>query len=326
MSRVPFTASCKRQKGLSLIELMVSIAIGLVVIVAVMSAYLGTADAGKMADAQSRMNEDANAALTILSQQLRMAGTNPKRANYMNTTASNPVFTGTAYSVRGCDGSFGNIASPLDPAALTCAGTASTSADSVAVTYEADEYNTVPISGAPTAGKGRGTDCLGSSLSIVTSTIDVWNGAASVPTAVTYTVANNLFYIKTTSTITAPSLYCLGNGNAGDQPLVENVEDMQLTYGTARVGVTSTDVAGYLLAQEITSNITLATLPADVDRWAKVVAVRVCVVVRSEKQVAPTAASAQYIKCDGTLNNAPPDLRLRRAYYTTVVLRNRLSF
>ena len=326
MSPTLVTATRNSQKGLSLIELMVSIAIGLVVIVAVMSAYLGTADAGKMADAQSRMNEDANAALNVLSQQLRMAGTNPKRANYMNTTASNPVFTGTAFSVRGCDGDFGNIASPLDPAALTCAGTVSALPDSIAVTYEADDFNTVPITTAPAAGKGKGTDCLGSSLSIVTSTVDVWNGAASIPTLVTYTVANNLFYIKTTSTITAPSLYCLGNGNAGDQPLVENVEDLQLTYGTAKVGVTSMDVVGYLLAQEITSNATLAALPTDVDRWAKVVTVRVCVVVRSEKQVAPTAASARYTKCDGTLNNTPPDLRLRRAYYTTVVLRNRLSF
>ena len=51
--------------------------------------------------------------------------------------------------------------------------------------------------------------------------------------------------------------------------------------------------------------------------------VRVCVVIRSEDALAPDTASARYTQCDGTLNNAPPDLRLRKAYSTTVLLRNR---
>ena len=52
-------------------------------------------------------------------------------------------------------------------------------------------------------------------------------------------------------------------------------------------------------------------------------AVRICVLVRSEARVAPNSASAQYLNCDGKTELTPPDLRLRRAYTATVVLRNR---
>ena len=98
---------------------------------------------------------------------------------------------------------------------------------------------------------------------------------------------------------------------------------MQLSYGTVSTATTSTTatVAGYLRADQIAS---LATTPAiDATRWGKVLTVRICIVVRSEKPVASDAASAQYLKCDGTLDTTQTDLRLRRAYSTTVVLRNR---
>ena len=100
---------------------------------------------------------------------------------------------------------------------------------------------------------------------------------------------------------------------------------MQFTYGTVNAltpdaALTVAPVAGYLSANGITS---LAALPNDAARWAKVITVRICVLVRSEGLVAPNSASARYRKCDGTLEAEPPDLRLRRAYSTTVVLRNR---
>ena len=140
---------------------------------------------------------------------------------------------------------------------------------------------------------------------------------------VTYTVADNRFYISTSADIVAPTLYCKGNSSVA-QPLVENVENMQLTYGTVSAATTATtaNVAGYLTAGSFVDATTIA-LPTDAERWAKVVTVRICVVVRSESLVAPDAASARYLDCSGTVVTTPPDLRLRRAYTTTVVLRNR---
>lgn len=324
-----------RESGFSLIELLISITIGLVIMAAAMSAYLGSSDAGKMAEVQSRMNEDAQAALSILSQQIRMAGNNPDQPNrvdnpnptlssvrnpvYGVTTLATGTFTTSNFSVRGCDAPFTNLstaATTLDTLTCGAAGT-STLADSIAVSYEADPFNT------PKTTAGLATDCFGSALPVITATLPTVVSGTTTNANVTYTVADNRFYIGTSANITAPSLYCKGNSSVA-QPLVENIENMQLTYGTVSTATTATtaNIAGYLPASSF-ANATTVALPSDAERWAKVVSVRICIVVRSENPVVADTASARYMDCSGTLVTNPPDLRLRRAYTTTVVLRNR---
>mgnify|MGYP003609422110 CR=1 FL=1 len=305
---VPPGARSLRMSGLSLVELMVSIAIGLVVTIAVLSSYIGSLGATRMAEAQVRMNEDGQAALTILAQTIRMAGNNPKQQDYHSTTPRN-LITPT-FIIRGCDGTFSNIdvAATTNYADLTCAG--SGGPDSIAVRYEADRYNTVPN----TAG-GLPTDCLGQDLPVITG--NVLKNVPAVPTDVTYTVADNRFYVSSTVSL-SPGLYCKGNGGATAQRLVENVEDLQFIYGAAPIAAATPPVAGYITAS------TLDGLDPDIAlRWGKVATVRICVLIRSEEAVAPDAASAGYTQCDGSTNSSPPDLRLRKAYSTTVVLRNR---
>jgi type IV pilus assembly protein PilW len=305
-------------RGLSLIELMVSLVIGLVIMIAVASAYIGASGATRAAEAQARMNEDAQAVLTILSQQLRMAGDNPKRADYDVTTPRNPVYAPGSFIVRGCDGKFSDVTSAASIDLLTCAAGGGTAPDSIAVTYEADRYNTVPTAA------GVATDCLGSALTVQNGNRLIWSLPAgpSVPTAVTYTVAENRFYVGTTTSVVSPSLYCKGSGGATPQALVENVEDLQFVYGTAPTTATPSTltVAGYLSAGGV-NGLAMAN---DAARWAQVMTVRVCAVIRSERPVVSDADSARYVKCDGTVETSPPDLRLRRAYSTTVVLRNRV--
>ena len=152
----------------------------------------------------------------------------------------------------------------------------------------------------------------------------------TVPTNTTITLADNRFYIANQpnrSPTTVPSLYCKGNGNTVPQPLVENVEDMQITYGVVSTTDTSeqSTIAGYLTAHGVETETSLAALANSGLRWGRVLSVRICIVVRSETPVAPDADSAKYYKCDGTLDSTKTDLRLRRAYSTTVVLRNRRS-
>jgi type IV pilus assembly protein PilW len=259
------------------------------------------------------MNEDGQAVLTILSQQLRMAGNNPKQVGYDKSTPRNPAFGTSTFIIRGCDGRFTDIAA-ANLGALACAGGGGP--DSIAVTYEADRFNTVPTAG------GLPTDCLGQALPDVTANVKKWNGTASVVTAVTFTVADNRFYLATSTAVASPSLFCKGNGGATPQALVENVEDLQFVYGTAPTTATPSTltVAGYLDA----SGVAATALVDDMARWGQVMTARICVVVRSEKPVVQDSDSAKYLKCDGTLSAAMPDLRLRRAYSTTVVLRNRV--
>lgn len=358
MSDSKFNNFSKRrvtQAGFSLMELMISLTIGLVITVAALSAYVASSGAGRVADAQSRMNEDAQAALSTLSQQIRLAGSNPVQASrvladskrsYVYPFRRNPVYsftyaggTSTAYiplpytgtlptfspstytlsgfAIRGCDGAFSNItaANTLDD--LTCGGT-STLPDSIAVSYESDRYNSVSVNSRP-------SDCLGQTLPIAAT---VTSASTSIPNGTTITVADNRFYIanQPNRSPTVPSLYCKGNGNTVPQPLVENVEDMQITYGVVSTTDTSeqSTIAGYLTAHGVETETSLAALANSV-RWGRVLSVRICIVVRSETPVAPDADSAKYYKCDGTLDSTKTDLRLRRAYSTTVVLRNRRS-
>jgi Tfp pilus assembly protein PilW len=171
------------QRGLSLVELMVSITIGMIIVAAVLAAYVSSSEAGKFTEAQSRMDEDGNAALAVLAQQLRMAGNNPRQPNYMGNPASNPVFTTGTFAIRGCDGSFGGTTHPLNVASITCTGESVTAPDSIAVVYEGDRFNTVR-----TTSTNAATDCLGSSLPSTTTDVNVWNGASTVTSTVTYTV------------------------------------------------------------------------------------------------------------------------------------------
>ncbi len=323
--------------GFSLIELMISLTIGLVIAGASFYAYLGTARATKMAEAQGRMYEDGQAALMILTQQLRMAGANPQQADRADNAAPalssrhNPVYlpmpeyagfalapatySPSGFSIRGCTTSFSNIDTQGQIDALTCVP--GSGSQSIAINYEADRFNTVATDA------GLPTDCLGNALPSITATLPTVIGSGVGTTDVTYAVADNRFYVGATPAMT--SLYCKGNGAAAALPLVDNIENLQFSYGVrSTADATSTAaVAGYLSADQISTQADLAALQNDAARWAKVLTVRICIVVRSELPVVSNPGSARYLKCDGTMETAPPDLRLRHAYFTTVVLRNR---
>jgi len=291
---------------------MISIAIGLVIMGAALSAYQGAATASRVAEAQSRMNEDAYAALELLSQHIRMAGANPKQANYPLSTPRNPI-TNT-FSLRGCSTAFSNVktsggvTAAANISSLICPSVASDAAQphALALGYEADKFNTVPLA------NGTPTDCLGNGL--------------KAPTAnVTFYEADNRFYIDTPSGSSNPSLYCFGNGKNGTpQPLVENIEDLKFTYGVAQATGNDGVVAGYLSASQIETDPSMASLTSSLERWKRVVAVRICVLTRSEANITNSNTSSQYVDCEGNLKTNTTDLRLRRAYFATVSLRNRL--
>jgi len=309
-------------RGLTLIELLVAMTLGLLIVVATISGYLGLSEAVRTAEAQARMDEDAQAALSILTAQLRMAGSNPDRPNRL--PSRNPLYpTPLGFPLRGCDGTFANVTTAVSIQDLTCSSSSPAAPDSIAITYEADRYNTV------TQPPGlQPADCVGYPLPELNATVDVPDGSGpGVPTLITYHAADNRFYVAFSGPAESPSLYCKGNGlESIATPLVENVEDLQLSYGTvpATASQTSTaNIAGYLGASELTTHSALSLLPDDATRWEKVATVRVCLVVRSAKALSISQGSAQYVKCDGTLETHPPDSHLRRAYSTTVVLRNR---
>lgn len=330
MKRYP-ASLVSRQRGFSLVELMVSLTIGLVIMLAVVSAYLGSAGAGRTAEAIGRMNEDAQMALTILSQQLRMAGVNPSQPNRTTVTvAGSPNPRGNsvplhntltnAFAIRGCDLKFSDVTSAASTADLTCGHSASSAGpDAISIAYEADRYNTIPT-GSPAF---TPTDCMGSGITAM-SPAPVYARADGTTTfSATIYEAENRFYVGTSTSVVNPTLYCKGNASANGQPMIENIEDLQLSYGTSNPSVTPTKVLGYLSAFEVDNDATTLTGAAGAaSRWNAVKTVRICVVARSENPVLDSIDSAKYLNCEGVLVTNPPDKRLRRAYTTTVVLRN----
>ncbi len=301
-----------RQGGVTLVELMVSLVIGLVIMLAVSQAYLGASASSRLAETQARMNEDAQTALAMLVQQIRLAGANPLRTDRAASSVRNPV-TAT-YSVRGCDTAFSNVTSSTSIDSLNCAHTAaSTGPDALAISYEADTFNTVRSAG------GAPTDCVGAGLKSTSVSVTT---TANVSTSTTMYVASPVYYIDTSKT--PRTLSCSNaDGVATPQPLIENVIDMQVTYGTASQA-SPTYVLGYLSAQEIDNPAGPITGPASAaERWALVRTVRVCILMSSQEPVATSANAAQYRNCNGAMVTNPPDLKLRRAYATTIALRNR---
>ncbi|MBC7710012.1 MAG: prepilin-type N-terminal cleavage/methylation domain-containing protein [Rhizobacter sp.] len=94
--RTPF----KRQRGLSLIELMVAMALGLAIVAAVGYVYVSGIGGYKVQDAQSRMQESARFVIETVSRDVRMAGyfgctrsDNLGNKGYVEVVASQPVMT-----------------------------------------------------------------------------------------------------------------------------------------------------------------------------------------------------------------------------------------
>mgnify|MGYP002397925347 FL=1 len=88
--------------------------------------------------------------------------------------------------------------------------------------------------------------------------------------------------------------------------LLSNAEDLQILYGIDSTGDQSVDQ--------------YTELPVD---WEQVVTVRICVLIRSEKTNVVSAGN--YLDCNGASVAIPEDRRLRRAFTSTINLRNRIN-
>lgn len=334
--------SMRRARGISLIEILISVAIGMVVVIAVIVSYLGSGQASRYQSALTQMNEDAQMGLNMLAKEIQLAGysspaalsgANPSVVSYYNLTCGTgacaaPLLAsttgGTTGYIFGCDATTGTV--PFtDPTltALSCGATSVTTSSGFGVVYEADVKNTVPrtVAGVPTP-----TDCAGGSIAVTTP-------AAGNP----YYIARNRYFVDTQTGANAsgrPELYCASD-KAGQSkvPLIENVEDMQVWYGLATATVTSTaasrQVVRYVRAgKDATTAGTLnATNAATPGEWEKVISVRICLLMRSAEPILTAEDVLTYQPCDPNAALATSnDKYLRRAYYTTATLRSKMPY
>ncbi len=292
-----------RQSGRTVVELMISMVLGLVVLGAVMNSVATSGVSGRAMQGMSKLNEDAQVALNLVSSHVRMAGFSSPRINGI------PGLQAANYGgapIRACDSPFVDAAVPgIDN--LVCAGIDSPNAFSVA--YEADQFNSLML--VP----GQPTDCLGQALPAQIS-----------PFGGNFFLAENRFFVRNGANGN-PELACAGIGDnfAAAQTLVRNVEDMRLTFGTGDIGtgtfgnqVYTGRVSSYLTAAELDAHPVFGVEPV-ATRWRRVGSVRVCLQVRSDDGLADEPTP--YVDCFGNVIT-PADRRLRVAVTTTVNLRN----
>jgi type IV pilus assembly protein PilW len=355
--RMPLHTSAKhtqkKQTGFSLIELMVSMAIGLVILGALIFTYLSGIKGNANAQAQAQVSEDAQVALNIIAQNIRQAGFVSGDVAGIDLTLGRGGFAFFA-----CDTGFSNDTTAAVPgkasvataaanmSAVNCAASSAANANGVAagfaVAYEADTSNTKQSTG------GFVSDCNGFGLGVASGI-----------------VVENRFFLQN------GTLHCSGSqvavagaapAYAQEQPLVNGVESMHIQFGLAGTGVTAgvadvNQVEGYATTTDqigpatgssvsgvisalhsglrlyVPSLLPSTTIPAPTNpiittnaaRWRLVRTVRICIVGRNEevltRDLAVAGANPQYYDCNGTLTNIT-DGKMRKAYATTVFLRN----
>lgn len=297
------------QTGVTLVELMVAMVIGIFLLGAVAIIYVSTSSSARSSTLESQMNEDATLALELIRQQLQLAGFSDLDDD------GNRVFSGIA--VRGCDGGFDSNDNTSNFSALACAAS-DTGPDALAIRFQATPLNSqVTSAGAP-------SNCS-------FNAINAWTPGATEGSTTAIRLADNRYYIANDDNNgNTPTLYCKGRGDDGGAgtgfsaatPLVPNIENMQLTYA-----VTLAPTNDAPLPHQVTAYVEAGsdTLGSTLANWSRVAAVRVCLLARSDKPIPLNGLDANtvgtYVDCAGTTQTAN-DRYLRRAYITTVQLRN----
>jgi type IV pilus assembly protein PilW len=304
------------QRGFTIIELMVALVIGLSTIGAMYSAYFTITTTTKTGRAITQVTEDASVALNILRSHISHTGYS--RPVSVAANKFNRAATSVSGWLKGCDANFADLTQQM--ATLACSNplagqsdpTGAHFADTVAAVYEATVENSVTSGGQP-------VDCLGNAFRNGAYTgASPWAGDLRPGTgAFKYYQSYSRFYLLN------GSLYCRGSAtnatsgeNAG-QPLVDNIADMQITYGIAE-SPTMTRVISYKTASQVTA----ATA------WDQVLSVRVCLLVRSVDQVMDRSVTNTYQGCDPFADPSSPadtsDFRMYRPFTSTIFLNERL--
>ena len=313
-----FQLKRKPALGRSLLELMISITLGLIVIAAALAVYSASTSSSRVSESESRLNENAAITLGILQQQIRLASYSSVVGSATYAVRNN--FNGPG--VGGCTGGFSGTAT-VAFASIACVND-TTKSDSLILRYEADTANTIPVNTPAVP-----SSCIGETITSSTPS-DATSSTAGAIALANYSLADNRYYVATGPS-GGPELYCVGATGVSPtgattfgtpQPLMEGVESMQLTFGVA--GTTTGNITtAYMSAQDINS-----TFSAESDRWKRVLTVRVCLLMRnlesSDKfKKAAINTTSSYYDCSNTAQTST-DGYLRRAYTSTVLLKNRI--
>ncbi len=310
------SAALYLQRGLSMIELLVSMVLMGLVTLATVTLYSATSQSYKTIDSAQELNDSARYAFEVIGQALRIAG----YQEYMRNNPDAPNLVGKIYpavcpsSAAPCPIIGFNNSKVTSPSSVSDFGATNNGginlSDTLGVTFTGSSL----ISDPATPDRGV-VDCQG----------------VAQPAPLTSTdLGLSLFWITTSSG--EPELACISRGDVSapggavrnSQTIVRGVESFQVMYGIDGDGDSLPN--RWVSAQDVTD-------------WMLVRAVRVGFVLRgrpgsSQGTSAVTGGDVLYplgkdfigTSTETGLAFTPPvDSRIRRAYTSTYMLRNSAS-
>lgn len=303
-------------RGRTLIELMIAMAIGLIIMLAVSTLYVTNTKTYRITDDKALLEEEGRLALNLMAFHLRMVGYGVLQSASPNTSGGGGTtnYTAGKESIYGCTGGF---VSPVAASPAACNG--GTGPDAFLVSYVLDSVNSNSASQGGVTGPA---DCIGQPL-------------VGTP------VVENRFYIQVNPATGQRELYCAGNGGVAPgsnlspgQPIMDNVIDLKVTYGYDQNDDQSVD--GFYTAASLMAGTTVplpsykntTSIPDNMKytltSWFnKVLSAKICIVARSANDNLTTAPMS-YRDCSGAVVVAA-DRRLYSTFSTVVSLRGRTA-
>ena len=178
----------------TLLEMLIAMSVGLLVLAAVGALYHAQRVAQRRAEDGFRMRDAASTALTLIGQEIQMAGFRPLDGAVSRSLP--PLFGCAAARVRGSDEHV-----RCEPAQA--------SSDALLVRYVGDAVSTWPTV------SGQVSDCLGQGVGV----------PAERP------LVSNRFDAHVSPSTGEPELYCEGSGRLGTaQPVVSGIDQLRVRY------------------------------------------------------------------------------------------------
>jgi type IV pilus assembly protein PilW len=273
------------QKGFSLVELMVALAIGFVVILAVSGLFLGSRQNHTAQDESSKFQENIRLASELVSRTLKHAGHRAPLLSSASSSSSAVPLTRESSLVPGVSGTEG--------AAITVGAQ-----DSITVRYQGNGL--VALNGA--AG-GMITDCLGTSIGTIPAAGDIYSP-----------ISFNTFSVQQIDG--RPWLVCstgVRPSGATSDPivapvaLIPDVEAIEVLYG--------------IHDQEDSATVSRYVRQIDGPPPERISAIRVFLLMRTEADISSVVDTQTYTVAEKTYGPFN-DRRLRRVVEISAALRN----
>lgn len=337
MTRLPAAARVKSprfQLGITLIELMVAMVIGLILTAGVIQIFVGSQQTYRFQESLSRVQESGRYAAEAISRDLRgsdfrgCAGANPGNVTDLVGDGDSDFLAG-AGAIVGFqhDGGWGDLAAAVtaeDPATdsdiVRLQSTAGGSTDvsekqskganlgvedasgfsqgDIVMATNCTDAVIFQIKNNPGGGGGTGKDTL--TVAGEPAFYDTYNPTSVVKATVRY------YFVAESEVGTEPALYRMDSGEDPEE-MVRGVERMVAFFGEDTTGDERVDT--YSRANGVSD-------------WESVLSARVSLLVRgSEDNVTDESQTVSFPP--GT-DFTPGDRRLRQVFTTTIAIRNRL--